>query len=85
MVSFEKIFFFVGALLVLWALVGVKMQSSERAPTALTGLFIVLFTMKWIVPLSSVMQDITGFLGLIAICWVVGLQWRRRKSDGTAA
>ena len=81
----ERIIFFLGAFFVLWALVGIKIQSSERASTALFGLFIVSMTFRWIVPLSIVMQNVTSVLGLLVLCWDVGLRWRRRKSGGTAA
>lgn len=81
---FDKAFFLIGIVIVLGAAVGRRSEPYQRATTALTGLFIAFFTLKGVVSLSEVVGDVVEVVGLVTLLAVVALQWRRRRSGGTA-
>ena len=81
---FDKVFFLIGVAIILGGVLGRRTEPHQRAITALTGLFIAFFTLKGVVPLSEGMQDVLGAVGLVTLLAVVALQWRARRSGGTA-
>ena len=82
---FDKAFFLIGIVLILSVIVGRPSAPYQRATTALTGLFIAFFTLRGVIPLSGVVEDVAEVVGLVTLLAVVALQWRGRRSGGTAA